>query len=67
MSRRIEQILELFQEQLEVEGYDAYDIEQVHKSLSLALPAKSSLECLIHMQHFMRRLHITRPVLEETA
>lgn len=28
MSRRIEQILELFQEQLEVEGYDADDIDR---------------------------------------
>ena len=27
MSRRIEQILELFQEQLEVDGHDADDIE----------------------------------------
>lgn len=64
MSRRIESILELFQEQLEVEGYDADDIEQVHNSLSLALPAKSSLEALIYMQNFMRRLHITRPIKE---
>ncbi|WLH67233.1 hypothetical protein [Pseudomonas sp. FP2309] len=66
MSRRIEQILELFQEQLEVEGYDADDIERVRASMADAKP-EGSLECLIHMQHFMRRLHITRPVLEETA
>lgn len=66
MSRRIEQILELFQEQLEVEGYDADDIEQVHKSLQEIKPV-TALGTLSYMQHFMRRLHITRPVLEETA
>lgn len=65
MSRRIEQILELFQEQLEVEGYDADDIEQV--CLTLGGAPTSSLETLIYLQQFMRRLHITRPVLEKAV
>lgn len=65
MSRRIESILELFQEQLEVDGYDADDIEQVR--LTLGAKPTSTLEGLIYLQQFMRRLHITRPMLGETA
>jgi hypothetical protein len=38
MSRRIESILELFQEQLEVEGYDADAIEQVRRHLYTTMP-----------------------------
>jgi len=64
MSRRLESILELFQEQLEVEGYDADDIEQVHKSIAPDLPVTTALELMIYMQQMTRRLHTTRPVLE---
>ncbi|WPN22284.1 hypothetical protein [Pseudomonas marginalis] len=64
MSRRFESILELFQEQLEVEGYNDEDIERVHKSIALDLPVTTALELMIYMQQMTRRLHTTRPVLE---
>lgn len=66
MSRRIEQILELFQEQLEVEGYDADDIERVRLSLQEIKPL-TALGTLSYMHHFTQRLHVTRLLKEDAA
>ncbi len=61
MSRRVESILELFQEQLEVEGYNADDIERVRVSL-LEIKPDTALGALSYMHHFTQRLHFTRVV-----
>lgn len=49
MSRRLESILELFQEQLEVEGYDADDIETAHHVYMLdgGLPTLADLPAFL--------------------
>jgi hypothetical protein len=49
---------------LKHQGKGADDTERVYKSIALDLYVISSLEVLIYMQQLMRRLHVTRPVLE---
>lgn len=49
MSKRIEQILELYQEQLEVEGFDAFAIESAHHIYMLdgGLPTLTDLPAFL--------------------
>ncbi|MDC7816113.1 hypothetical protein [Pseudomonas sp. BLCC-B112] len=61
MKRRMDQILELFQELLEVDGYNADDIERVRQSLHEIKPL-TALGTLSYMHHFTQRLHATRLV-----
>lgn len=51
MTRRIEKILEQLQEKLEVEGYDADEIEQVRHH-SYNMKPYGAPVCLVHMQNF---------------
>ncbi|MDP9501566.1 hypothetical protein Q7O60_01040 [Pseudomonas protegens] len=61
MKRRMDQILELFQELLEADGHDADDIELVRQSLHEIKPL-TALGTLSYMHHFTQRLHATRLV-----
>lgn len=56
MSRRIEQILELFQEQLEVDGHHPDDIEHACKVASWDCPVKTLADLPGFLTHFQQVL-----------